>query len=70
MLPLFVLDDLAKEFSLEGKGQYDWPPLTNKLKSAPSDEANMIWFFSKQATLTRRSTVPRFPNLLVFPGFP
>ncbi len=48
MLPLFVLDDLVKEFSLEGKGQYHWPPRTNKFRSAPFDNANIISFFKNK----------------------
>jgi hypothetical protein len=49
-------------------GQYSWPPCTNLFRSAAFDIANIIYFFTKQATLMRRSTVLNLPLQLVFPA--
>ncbi len=54
-----------RESLLKGKDQYRWPPCTNLFRSAPFDNAN-VYFFTKQATLMRRSTVFNLPLQLVF----
>ncbi len=54
------------EALLKGKVQYSSPPYTNLLKSSALDIASMIRSFTKQATLTRRSTVLSPPQQLVF----
>jgi hypothetical protein len=36
---------------LKGKAQYSSPPCPSKLRSAAFDTANIIYFFTKQATL-------------------
>ncbi len=46
-----------REPLLKGKAQYNWPPCTNYFQSAAFDNANIFYFFVKQATLVRRSTV-------------
>jgi hypothetical protein len=51
----------------EGKAQYDWPPCT-KFRSSHFDIENIIYLFTKQANLVRRSTVLSLPSQLVFPG--
>jgi hypothetical protein len=45
------------EVLLKGKAQYSWPPCTNLFRSAPFYIENIIYRFTKQATLIRRSTV-------------
>ncbi len=51
-----------------GKAQYSWPPSPDKLRSAAFDNANIVYFFTKQATIMRRSTVLSLPLQIVFPG--
>jgi hypothetical protein len=34
------------------------------------DNENIIYYFTKQVTLIRRSTVPSLPRQLVFPALP
>ncbi len=46
---------------LKGKAQYSWPPCTNKFRTDTFDNANIIYFSTKQATLMRRSTVLSLP---------
>ncbi len=58
----------SREPLLNGKDQYGWPPWTNTFRSAAFDYAKNIYFFTKQATLMRRSTVLSLPVQLVFPG--
>ncbi len=53
---------------LKGKAQYNSPPCPNKLRSAALDTTNIIYFFTKQATLMRRSTMLSLPLHLVFPS--
>ncbi len=55
----------SREPLLKGKAQYSSPPCTS---SAPFDNTNIIHFFTKQATLLRRSIVLSLPLQLVFPG--
>ncbi len=58
----------GKHFLLKGKTQYSWPPCTNQFRLAALDIGKIIYIFTKQATLTRRSTVLSFPLQLVFPA--
>ncbi len=53
---------------MKGMGQYSWPPCTNLFRSAPFRVKILFIFFTKQAQLIRRSTVPSLPPQLVFPG--
>jgi len=57
----------TREALLKGKAQYSSSPCTNLFRSAAFDNANVNYFFTKQATLTRRSMVFNFPVQLVFP---
>jgi hypothetical protein len=51
-----------------GKAQYSWPPCTNKFRPAFFENAKIIYFFTKQATLIRRSNVLSLSLRLAFPG--
>jgi hypothetical protein len=42
--------------------------MTNEFRPTAFNNAIIIYFFTKQATLMRRSTVRRFPLQLVFPA--
>jgi hypothetical protein len=57
---------LIMEALLKGKAQYSSPPCTTLLKSSALNIANIIYSFTKQVTLTRRSTVFSPPFQLVF----
>jgi len=48
---------ICREVILKGKTQYSWPPCTNEFKSSHFYIENIFSFFTKQATLLRRSTV-------------
>ncbi len=48
---------------LKGKAQYSWPPCTNLFRSAPFYIKILFPFFTKQATLMRRSIVLSLPPL-------
>jgi hypothetical protein len=50
----------------EGVAQYGWPPCTNEFRLANFYIENFIYFFTKLATLMRRSSVLSFPLRLVF----
>ena len=56
---------------LKEKAHYSWPPETSLLRATSFDIANIIYFFTKQANLMRRSTILSVPPppLLVFPAF-
>jgi hypothetical protein len=57
----------TRETLLKGKVQYSWPPYTTYFRSAAFDVANITYFFTKQASLMRRSTLLSLPLQLVFP---
>ena len=62
-------DWLTREPFMKGmKAQYCWPPCTNLLISATFDFAKIIYVFTKQATLIRRSTALNLPPQLIFPA--
>ncbi len=63
----FYIKVLSKEPLLKGKAQYNWPPCTNLFRTAAFD-IDIIYLFTKQPTLERRSTVLSLPLQLVFPG--
>ncbi len=48
------------------KAEYTWPSCFKQLRSVTFDIAIIICFFTKQATLMSRSTVPSLPLRLVF----
>ncbi len=56
-----------REALLKWKAQYSWPPCTNQFRSTAFDHSNIIYFFTKQASSMRRSTVLSRPIHLVFP---
>ncbi len=47
----------GRETLQKGKALYSWPPHTNYFRSAAFENANIIYFLTKQATLMRRSAV-------------
>jgi hypothetical protein len=57
----------TREVLLKGKAQYRWPPSTNQLILAPFNVEIIVYLFTKQSTLTRRSSVPSRPSQLAFP---
>ncbi len=65
-ISLFVLVPQSREPLLKRKDQYIRPPCTNKFRSAAFENGNNIYYFTKQATLMRRSTVPSLPLQLEF----
>ncbi len=52
---------IGREVLLKGKAQYGWPACTNYFRSAPLYIEIIIYLFTKQATLVRRSTVLSLP---------
>ncbi len=62
------LVDQGREPLLKGTAQYSWPLCTNQCRSQPFHIENIVYLFTKQATLMRRSIVLRLPLQLVFPG--
>jgi len=57
----------VRESLLKGTTQCCWPPCTKQFGSTSFDIANMIYFYTKQATLMMRSTVLSLPLQLMFP---
>ncbi len=51
------------------KAQYNSPPCSHQFRSAALDIPNIIYFYTKQATLMRRSTIVSLPLKSVFPSF-
>ncbi len=51
----------TREALLKWKAQYRRAPCTNHFRSDTFDNANIIYYFMKQATLMRRSTVLSLP---------
>ncbi len=51
----------SRELLLKGKDKCSWPPCTKKFKSAAFHNENIIYFFTKEAILFRRSTVLSLP---------
>jgi len=47
---------------LKGKAQYSWPPCINQFRLVSFNIANIIYAFTKQGTLVRRSTVLSLPH--------
>jgi hypothetical protein len=47
---------------------YNGPPYTNKFKVAALDNANIVYFFTQQATLMKSSTALSPPLQLVYPA--
>jgi hypothetical protein len=58
---------LTREVLQKGKAQHSWPPCTYYLISAALDNASIIYYFTKQATLMRRWSVLSLPLQLAFP---
>jgi len=56
------------KYLLKGKAPYGLPPCTNYFRSAPFYIEHIIYLFTKQATLMRRSTVLSLPSQLGFPA--
>ncbi len=59
----------SRKVSLKGKAPYSWPPWNDKFRSGPFYIENLIYFFTKQLTLLRRSILLSLPSKLVFPAF-
>jgi hypothetical protein len=51
---------------IKWKARYIRPPCTRYITSTSFDNANIIYFFTKQVSLMRRSTVLSLPTQLVF----
>ncbi len=58
----------VKKLSLKGKAKYSLLPFTNPFSSAVLDIVTIIYYFTDQVTLVRRSTVQNLPFQLVFLG--
>ncbi len=58
----------TREVLLKGKAQYSWPPCTKWFNQLLFILQILFTFFTKQATLMRRSTVLSLPPQLVFPA--
>ncbi len=59
----------TRETLLKGKARYSWPPVLTCLDQLLFKMKIIFTFLTKQATLTRRSTVQSLlPQLVVFPG--
>ncbi len=59
---------VIREPLLKGKAQYFWPPRTKQLRSDAFDNTNIIYFFTKQSNLMRRSTLLTLSLQVVFSG--
>ncbi len=66
----FIPQGCIQGMLTKGKFQYSWPPCTYWFRSATFDITNIIYFFTKQATLIRRPTVLSPPLWLVNPAAP
>ncbi len=53
---------------MKGKAQYSWAPCTKGFRSATINSGNIIYFFTKESTVMRRSTVQSLSPKLVFLG--
>ncbi len=67
ILGLYLIMKCSGEVLLKGKAQYSWAPCTNQFISSPFLIENIVYVFTKQATLMRSLTVLNLSPQLVFP---